>query len=68
MIHRHRWELVNAQADLYRHGWDTELLYVCAKCGKPRAERLAGRWTLADLSPPASAPPASTHPQPRRSP
>ncbi len=49
-MHRHDWKLVNAQADLYRHGWDTTALYVCAKCQKAKSERILGKWTMADLT------------------
>jgi hypothetical protein len=50
MVHRHRFEARTIRTDLFRHDWETKVLYVCSVCGKPKVDELPGRWTAEDLN------------------
>lgn len=58
LLRPHRWEprTVNHNeifSDLSNRDMptrrETEVLYVCAECGKPRVKTLRGTWTLKDV-------------------
>jgi hypothetical protein len=55
MIHRHKWEIRGARNIVVSYlylggqGYETQVLYVCSKCGKSKVKDLEGTWTLEQL-------------------